>query len=400
MTTSRRPPTLLVFADDWGRHPSSCQHLVRHLLDRHEVYWVNTIGMRAPRLDRATLARGLEKVRHWTSRASNDEQSLLPANLHVLSPWMWPWFRSGFDRRINRALLLGQLVPVLESMPAPPIAITTVPIVSDLVGRLPVERWVYYCVDDFGHWPGLDQTALRRLEESLVRRVETLITVSETLQDKLSRMGRASHLLSHGVELDHWSAPGRGPKAPLPELVGLPRPLVVFWGMLDRRIDVRFLVRLASDLTEGTIVLVGPESDPDPALAAIPRLVRLPPFSYERLPDLAREASVLIMPYADLAVTRAMQPLKLKEYLATGKPAVARALPATRGWADCLDLAATPEAFSESVRLRIATGLTAAQEAARDRLAEEGWDEKARAFEVWMTSRRNAPERQPPLVRG
>ena len=24
--------SLLVFADDWGRHPSSCQHLVRELL--------------------------------------------------------------------------------------------------------------------------------------------------------------------------------------------------------------------------------------------------------------------------------------------------------------------------------------------------------------------------------
>src|SRR5207302_2031672 len=55
---------LLVFADDWGRHPSSCQHLVRHLLPRREVVWVNTI-MRPPRLDLATLRRGGEKVRQW-----------------------------------------------------------------------------------------------------------------------------------------------------------------------------------------------------------------------------------------------------------------------------------------------------------------------------------------------
>ena len=49
---------LLVFADDWGRHPSSCQHLIRHMLDRQDVWWVNTIGMRTPRFDRATLTRG------------------------------------------------------------------------------------------------------------------------------------------------------------------------------------------------------------------------------------------------------------------------------------------------------------------------------------------------------
>jgi len=53
-------PTVLVFADDWGRHPSSCQHLVGHLLDRYQVLWINTIGTRQPRLDFATLTRGLE----------------------------------------------------------------------------------------------------------------------------------------------------------------------------------------------------------------------------------------------------------------------------------------------------------------------------------------------------
>ena len=39
--------SLLVFSDDWGRHPSSCQHLVRNLLDRYPVVSVNTIGTRA-----------------------------------------------------------------------------------------------------------------------------------------------------------------------------------------------------------------------------------------------------------------------------------------------------------------------------------------------------------------
>ena len=34
------------------------------------------------------------------------------------------------------------------------------------------------------------------------------------------------------------------------------------------------------------------------------------------------------MPYADLPVTRAMQPLKLKEYLVTDRPVVVADLPA------------------------------------------------------------------------
>ena len=53
---------LVVFSDDWGRHPSSSQHLVQELLERYEVIWVDTIGTRPPRFDRYTLRRGLGKV--------------------------------------------------------------------------------------------------------------------------------------------------------------------------------------------------------------------------------------------------------------------------------------------------------------------------------------------------
>ncbi len=76
-----------------------------------------------------------------------------------------------------------------------------------------------------------------------------------------------------------------------------------------------------------------------------------------------------------------MQPLKLKEYLATGKPVVVRDLPAVRDWADCLDLCASPEAFSAAVRARLRDGLPDDQRLARRRLADESWSEKARKFE-------------------
>jgi glycosyltransferase involved in cell wall biosynthesis len=373
-------PGLLVFADDWGRHPSSCQHLVRRLLDRYEAVWVNTIGTRTPRLDWATVRRGLEKVRHWTRPAGRSEP--LPANLRVVSPKMWPWFRSAFARGLNRKLLQRQLLPVVQSFAEPPVAVTTLPIVADLMGRLPVRRWVYYCVDDFGQWPGLDQATMQKMEEVVVARADTLVAVSETLHARLAGMGRQSQLLTHGVDLAFWSAAQKEGPGPA-RLEGLPRPLVVFWGVIDRRMDLDLMRRLAADLTQGTLVLVGPEADPDPDLFAVPRVVRTGSLPLEELPVVARAASVLIMPYADLPVTRAMQPLKLKEYLATGKPTVVTALPAVRPWADCMDLAESPEAFVEAVRRRLEWGLSDEQRQARARLAQEGWEAKARQLEQW-----------------
>jgi hypothetical protein len=70
-------PPLLVFADDWGRYPLSCQNLIRHLLDRHEVYWVNTIGTRSPRLNFAILMRPLKKLQHWLRPGTGRNRSAL-----------------------------------------------------------------------------------------------------------------------------------------------------------------------------------------------------------------------------------------------------------------------------------------------------------------------------------
>jgi len=378
---------LLVFADDWGRHPSSCQHLIRQLLHRYRVGWVNTIGTRTPRLNLDTLWRALGKIRQWLF-GSGRCQSQPVANLQVLNPKMWSWFTRAADRWLNRKLLVWQLSPVIRELSEAPVAVTTLPIVADLMDELPVRRWVYYCVDDFGQWPGLDQATMQRMEEEVVRRADVIVAVSENLQDRLSRMGRQSHLLTHGVHLDFWQTPAA---APIAELGGLERPLIVFWGLIDRRMDIAFVKQLAADLKQGTILLVGPEANPDPELYKIPRVFHLEPLPYEQLPVLAQAASVLVMPYADLPVTRAMQPLKLKEYLATGKPVVVRDLPATSDWADCLDLAETPQAFSQAVRLRLSTGLPEHQQQGRLRLADESWAEKARRLEQWALTTQRTP---------
>ncbi len=160
--------------------------------------------------------------------------------------------------------------------------------------------------------------------------------------------------------------------------------MIVFWGVIDQRMDVTYLERLAQDLDSGTMLLVGPQSAPPRGLESIPRLVRHPSIPFEELPAVAQAADVLIMPYADLPVTRAMQPLKLKEYLATGKPVVVRDLPSTRPWSDCLDLVATPDEFSRAVRYRLATGLPDSQQSARGRLEEEAWSAKTADFESYV----------------
>jgi hypothetical protein len=384
--------SLLVFSDDWGRHPSSCQHLVRHLVRSIPVTWVNTIGTRAPRFDLATLRRVGEKLKQWrpsgrhTENAASDDQEQHaapqnPAGLTVVNPKMWPWFSHRHDRQLNQWLLKQQLSRLVQQMPQPVVGLTTLPITADLPDALTVSRWVYYCVDDFSLWPGLDGDTLRRMNRDIIRSADSLVAVSEPLRTMIASEGRTAELLTHGVDVDFWTLPEDSQKDSTTVtpacLQSIPRPLVVFWGVIDRRMDTASLVRLSADLSAGTILLIGPQQDPDPAILSLPNVRCLPPQPMHILPSIACEASVLIMPYADLPVTRAMQPLKLKEYMATGRPVVVNHLPSTAAWSDCLEVAHSPEQFSQLVRTAISRGTGESQRAARQRLQHESWSARA-----------------------
>lgn len=369
---------VVVFSDDWGRHPSSCQHLIRHLLDQHQVTWVNTIGMRPPRFDRTTVKRAIEKVFHWSPGNGVPDTNVSSRQVEpvILNPKMWPWFRTSLDRGVNKRLLCSQLA---EHFSEETVAITTIPIVADIMDCLPVQRWVYYCVDDFSEWPGLDQLSMRRLEDAVIAKADVLIAASASLQTRLSQMGRESQLITHGVDLNHWSE-GETIGMTASRFTQLEHPLIVFWGVIDQRLDVEYLKALDQTMDRGTILLVGPQQNPPPEIFQLKRVQIEPAIDFHELPSLGRAADVLIMPYVDQPVTRAMQPLKLLEYLATGKPVVVRSLPATTPWADALEVAASVESFVSAVERALSQGVTENQIVARERLRFESWSAKASVF--------------------
>jgi glycosyltransferase involved in cell wall biosynthesis len=374
---------LLIFSDDWGRHPSSCQHLTKCLLPKHRVTWVNTIGMRSPRLNLATLRRAGERLGQWLQpQTKQAEAANVPHNPQVVSPRMWPWFTRVHDRWLNQKLLTSALKPLVQQANEPVIAITTIPVIADLMGTLPVERWLYYCVDDFSTWPGLDQRTMERMERDVIARCDGIVAASEILQQRIAQQGRTSELLTHGVDLSCWQATADMPSPAA--LHGLARPLVVFWGVIDPRLNIEWVQHLSRELTTGTILLVGPHDDPPALLQTLPNVKTMPAWPFAELPALGQAASVLIMPYADLPVTRAMQPLKLKEYMATGKPVVVSDLPATRSWSDCVDVATNAEMFATSVLNRIEHGISPQQHQQRQRLLAESWETKAEQFEQWI----------------
>ena len=97
--------------------------------------------------------------------------------------------------------------------------------------------------------------------------------------------------------------------------------------------------------------------------------------SYDDIADYMAQADVLIMPWNQSDWIRACNPIKLKEYLAVGRPIVSTEFSALDGVRDLVRVANDPSAFVEAIRCALDEGYDVS--ASRARVAREGWDVKA-----------------------
>jgi glycosyltransferase involved in cell wall biosynthesis len=318
---------LIVVSDDWGRHPFSCQHIVERLLPFNRVLWVNTVGYRPLRLTSYDARRALGKVCSWI-RPQNPREfnSSRPSNIRVLDPVFLPFgtysaIRAFNARSVSRSVRNASLSWNFQH----PLLITTLPTAADFVGRLGEIRAVYYCVDDYNLWPGEDGALMRELEERLLRRVDLVVATSGKLQRTRSNGRRSTVLLTHGVDLQHFKAVGTVP--PATDIKNLVHPVVGYYGLVDERCDLQLIASLACSLPHITFLVIGPWKVPQAPLAGLSNVNIVGKVDYAQLPAYLAPVDLLILPYHINQLAEAINPLKLKEYLATGLPVVSTPLP-------------------------------------------------------------------------
>ncbi len=115
-----------------------------------------------------------------------------------------------------------------------------------------------------------------------------------------------------------------------------------------------------------------------PPSRRLPNVSLLGARPHAALPSYAQHWTAGLIPFLDNAQIRASNPLKLREYLAAGRPIVATPFPAMLPYAEHLAVAATPEAFADALRATLLDppGAAAARRAA---VAGESWDARAAA---------------------
>ena len=373
-----RRPDFLVFSDDWGEHPSSCQHIFRHIAKDHRVLWVNTIGMRNPAFTWIDVRKVFVKVAKMLGRKRTPGTATVDVNMLVCQPLMLPGCRSRVVRAFNARSVTRKVSALIDSIGmGEPIFVTTVPNASEYPELLKDRKVVYYCVDDFSLWPGLDADVVREMEARIVARADCIIAVSDTLLQRLSKSGKPTRLLTHGVDLELFSTPE---KTELPALKDIPRPRVGFFGLIDGRMDWDLLIPLAKQMPEFSFVFAGPIDASAGDLPQIKNMHFIGRVTYRKLTEFVAGLEWLMLPYRTGALAEALSPLKLKEYLATGKRIVSTPIAEVRQWPGVVATGATVSEWVEVLNRLDCTVTTAERVKTNSRLATESWAQKSLNF--------------------
>jgi glycosyltransferase involved in cell wall biosynthesis len=382
---------IIVISDDWGRHPFSCQHIMKHFLPQNRLLWVQTIGMRRPKLNFNDAKRSVQKLRSYFSRPVSQGKRF-PDNLTVVDPFMLP-FGNSLVRAVNRRSVIRAVRCMMNKLDfKKPIVITTLPNAADYLGSFGETVSVYYCVDEFSEWPGVNKQLVANMERKLLRQVDLVVAVSEGLRrNKNPANGSSVRLLTHGVDAEHFSRATKKTSNDMAILAmgGIPEPIVGYFGLFDERSDQKMLEHLLKKRPDWSLVVIGK------AAVGCERLSRYPNFhyreavSYDDLPDFVSYFSVCILPYVRSVLTDNINPLKLKEYLATGKPIVSTALPEAIKLAPLVRIAGNPTEFVNEVESSI-IGSSASLEEIQVQLRGESWEAKAECFAAMIAEAKQA----------
>jgi glycosyltransferase involved in cell wall biosynthesis len=365
--------TILCFAGGYDAPPTS-KHYVMHILAvRNMVLWINYHASRVPTASSSDLlymAKKLQQVIEGLKRPRK--------NLYVLTPLIIPLPRSPLALRLNRLLLIAQIRMALGKVRNCPTQIWSfTPDIAYALGHFSEEKVVYYCVDDHASFSGYNKAQVLHDEEELCRHADLVVTTSMALQEAKAPWNTNTILVPHGVDYNHFSSAVHEDLPCPADMVAIPRPRLGFFGLIRDWVDVELLGQVAIKRTEWYFVMIG-DADSSVDLGkyrSIPNMHFLGRKSYKELPTYCRYFDVGLIPFKVNELTRAVNPIKLREYLAAGLPVISTPMPEVKLYEHLIEIISSSAEFESAVE-KCLTAAESDRAARLDAMSRETWPQK------------------------
>ena len=349
----------------------------------NRVIFVNSISMGLPSLTNKDLApRIARKLRSYARLAR-----LTPEGVTVVSPAVIPFFGTRAARAVNRKLLAMQIGRLARRGGLTrPILWIAIPTAADMIGQFN-ERLVIYQVSDkydanlMDH--ATDLATIRKLHERAIDNADLVLYSGQKLLAEADRGREKSFLLEQAVDFDHWSQVGAGNLEIAEAVARIPRPRLGYFGAIEPwLVDQELITRALRERPDWQWIFIGNKSR-GVEIEALPNTHFLPPVSYQELPRYAAGFDVCVLPWDTAhSFTSYGSAIKVREYLATGKPVVISPLPEYESMSEVLRIARTHDDWFRLLEEALQENDPAAVRARQAAVANGTWDARAE----WVSS--------------
>ena len=363
---------ICIGGSDWWYHNRGHFdfQIMRRIAKHWPVLYVNSLGVRVPSLRQ----KGLFAERMWRKMKSLSRGVTNPENkFWVYSPATIPGEKG--QKLFGWALAPQIRLAALRAGIRRPLLWMHCPAGAPLMTSLPSAGVVMQRTDRFEAFPEADPVLLSRQIKDIKNGAELVFYAAPHLENEEKAEVERTALVTHGVELKAFAAAGSAVDDDPEDMTGLGRPRIGFIGGIDAHtFDPDLFRSVVARCPDLQFVMIGSCSLPD-GWCPYDNVTFLGRKPYDGVARYMAAMDVLIMPWNKSEWIKACNPIKLKEYLAVGRPVVTTDFPALKGWRDLVRVADEPAAFAAAIRESLWSGVDAAY--ARSRLTSETWDAKA-----------------------
>lgn len=336
--------------DWWGMNPSCATHIMSQLSTKNRVFYINPVSSDLSGI-RGTRGLGVRLVRKLKSALKFFRR--VHSNLFVVSPMFLPIQGNRLLDKVNNALVRTQirLLLLLLNVKAPLLWIENIR-AADFMSCFEWRFIVYHVSDRFEQCPYTrNKEKLLSREAAVAKNSDLIVCVSKQLYEQKKNSNSRVDYLPHGVHFDEFRQPFYSCEI-LKQLRNVKHPVAGYFGTLTSHNDIELLMDCARKLPYITFVLAGQITGGDySSMRELANIILPGKVKYEQIPALCSIFDVCLLPWKMSEWIAQCNPLKLFEYMASGKPVVSVPInEVVQNYSDVVSVAAGKEQFSEAIK--------------------------------------------------
>ncbi len=181
---------------------------------------------------------------------------------------------------------------------------------------------VYHCVDPI--IMAYDKKHGEISEKMLVENSDVVICTSRQLYSDKKLLNQNTYFIPNAADADHFQKALDQNTVTDSRITDLPKPVIGYIGTIERRLDYELLRNVVEQHPDKAFVFAGPVNRyfvPEWFMNK-PNIHLIGPIKYSEIPSVLKGFDITIIPFKSDDVSATIFPLKLFEYLASGKPVV------------------------------------------------------------------------------